>query len=74
MAAEPRRPVDYVDPRIDSAHSRWFFFSSACRPFGMVCLNPDTNTKDWWNSGYCYHTQSICGFNHIHEWQLSGRR
>ena len=72
LADQPKRPVDYVDPRIDSAHSRWFFFSSACRPFGMVNLSPDTNTKDWWNSGYCYHAESICGFNHVHAWQLSG--
>lgn len=72
VADEQKRPVDYVNPWIDSAHSRWFFFSSACRPLGMVNLSPDTNTKDWWNSGYCYHAGSICGFNHVHAWQLSG--
>ncbi len=65
-------PVDYVNPLIDSAKSRWLFFSSACRPFGMVNLSPDTDTKGWWNSGYCYHTGSICGLNHVHAWQLSG--
>jgi predicted alpha-1,2-mannosidase len=71
-AAEPKQPVDYVDPLIDSANSRWIFFSSACRPFGMVNLSPDTDTGGWWNSSYCYHTGSICGFNHVHAWQLSG--
>ena len=27
-------PVDYVRPQIDTHKSRWFFFSSASRPFG----------------------------------------
>ena len=71
-AGEKKQPVDYVDPLIDSAHSRWIFFSSACRPFGMVNLSPDTDTKGWWKSSYCYRTGSICGFNHVHAWQLSG--
>jgi len=60
-AAETKQPADYVNPLIDSAHSRWIFFSSACRPFGMVNLSPDTDTKGWWNSGYCYHTGSTGG-------------
>jgi len=72
VAGEKKEPVDYVDPSIDSAHSRWIFFSSACRPFGMVNLSPDTDVKGWWNSSYCFHTGSVCGFNHVHAWQLSG--
>ena len=71
-AAEEKQPVDWVDPRIDSAHSRWIFFSSACRPFGMVNLSPDTDVKGAWNSGYCYNTDSIRGFSHLHAWQLAG--
>jgi len=46
--------------------------NAACRPFGMVNLSPDTDTKGWWNSGYCYHTGSVRGLNHSHAWQLSG--
>ena len=72
VAGERKQAVDYVDPLIDSASSRWIFFSSACRPFGMVNLSPDTDVKGWWNSSYCYNTDSICGFNHVHAWQLSG--
>jgi len=71
-AAGEKQPVDWVDPLIDSANSRWIFFSSACRPFGMVNLSPDTDVKGWWNSGYCYGTGSICGFSHVHAWQLAG--
>lgn len=32
--------VELVNPFVDSHRSRWFFFSSACRPFGMVSLSP----------------------------------
>ena len=28
--------TDYVDPRIGTAHSRWFFFTPAAVPFGMA--------------------------------------
>jgi len=38
------RPVDWVDPLIDTHDSRWFYFSSASRPFGMVNQSPDTKT------------------------------
>ncbi len=71
-AVAGKEPVDCVDPLIDSANSRWIFFASACRPFGMVNLSPDTDVKGWWKSSYCYHTPTICGFNHVHAWQLSG--
>ena len=70
--AEGKDPVDYVDPLVDSAHSRWIFFSSACRPFAMVNLSPDTDAKGPWNSSYCYHTGSLCGFSHVHAWELGG--
>lgn len=39
------RPVDWVKPQIDTVKPRWFYFNSACRPFGMVNLSPDTQTK-----------------------------
>ncbi|MEL6591207.1 MAG: GH92 family glycosyl hydrolase, partial [Bacteroidota bacterium] len=67
-----RRPVDWVDPHIDAANSRWFFFSSACRPFGMVNLSPDNLLGGTWGTGYRYHVDTIRGFSHIHAWQLSG--
>ncbi len=71
-AAQGKQPVDWVDPLIDSANSRWIFFSSASRPFGMVNLSPDTDVEGAWNSGYCYHTDKIRFFSHVHAWQLSG--
>jgi predicted alpha-1,2-mannosidase len=65
-------PVDLVYPHLDAANSRWFYFSSACRPFGMVNLSPDTELGGAWGSGYRYYTEEIKGFSHIHAWQLAG--
>ncbi|MRI00666.1 glycoside hydrolase family 92 protein [Kriegella sp. EG-1] len=65
-------PVDKVYPHLDSENSRWFFFSSASRPFGMVNLSPDTEVDGAWGSGYRYKVDTIHGFSHIHAWQLSG--
>jgi len=70
--ARKSRPVDLVNPQMGSAWSRWFFFSSACRPFGMVSLFPDTKIGGEWKSGYRYTVDTIRDFSHIHEWQLSG--
>ncbi len=61
-----------VYPELDTENSRWFYFSSACRPFGMVNLSPDTELNGAWRSGYRYDTDTIKGFSHIHAWQLSG--
>lgn len=65
-------PVDAVWPWLDSANSRWFYFNSATRPFGMVNLSPDTEIEGAWGSGYRYNTQEVKGFNHVHAWQLAG--
>ncbi len=65
-------PADLVYPQLDTENSRWFLFSSACRPFGMVNLSPDTQLGGAWGSGYRYKTDTIKGFSHIHAWQLSG--
>jgi predicted alpha-1,2-mannosidase len=76
-APTPQNPrstdvVDLVYPHLDSENSRWFFFSSASRPFGMVNLSPDTAIDGAWGSGYRYKTDTIKGFSHIHGWQISG--
>ena len=67
-----KTPADYVNPFVDTHKSRWFYFSSACRPFGMVNLSPDTDTEGSWNSGCLYDSPYIRCFSHIHGWQLSG--
>lgn len=65
-------PVDLVYPLLDTEHSRWFYFSSASRPFGMVNLSPDTEIDGAWGAGYRYNTNNVKGFSHIHAWQMSG--
>lgn len=71
-AAAEKRPVDWVNPQIDTVKPRWFYFASAARPFGMVALSPDTQTKGDWNAGYRFKDKRIQCFSHIHEWQLAG--
>ena len=61
-----------VEPMVDAANSRFFYFSSASRPFGMVNLSPDMNVKGTWNTGYRYNEDTIRCFSHIHCWELSG--
>lgn len=67
-----QQPVDLVYPFADTANSRWFFFDSASLPFGMVNLNPDTETGGAWGSGYRYNSSEVKGFSHVHAWQLAG--
>ena len=64
--------TDLVYPWLDSSNSRWFFFNTATRPFGMVNLSPDTDLNGAWGSGYHYTSDTIRGFSHVHAWQLSG--
>ena len=70
--SEKINPVDYVDPFIGTASSRYFYFRSAAAPWGMVYLGPDTQPIGSWNSGYLYDTLSIKWFSHIHKWQMAG--
>ncbi|HYC85504.1 MAG TPA: GH92 family glycosyl hydrolase [Chryseosolibacter sp.] len=67
-----QQPVDLVYPHLDAANSRWFYFSSASVPFGMINLFPDNNISGEWHSGYRYNEDTIRCISHIHEWQLAG--
>ena len=64
--------VSWVDPYIETARGRWFFFSTASRPFGMICAAPHTRNKNQWGGGYNYNSTEILGFGQIHAWMLSG--
>src|ERR1700712_713126 len=64
--------TDLVEPMVDAANSRFFYFSSASRPFGMVNLSPDMALNGVWNTGYRYNDDTIKCFSHIHCWELSG--
>ena len=72
-----KSPIDYVDPLIGTAHSRWFFFTPAAVPFGMAKLAPTTdghlgNPDGWQAVGYDYRHNSIEGFANLHEFQVGG--
>ena len=67
----------YVDPRIGTAHSRWFFFTPAAVPFGMAKPAPTTdghlgNPGGWQAVGYDARHTSIEGFANFHEFQVGG--
>ena len=70
-------PLDYVDPNIGTAHSRWFFYTPAAVPFGMAKLGPSTNgsygnEQGWEAVGYDERHHSIEGFANLHEFQVGG--
>ncbi len=69
--------LDYVDPNIGTAHSRWFFYTPAALPFGMAKLAPSTNGSygnehGWEAVGYDSRHTSIEGFANLHEFQIGG--
>ena len=67
----------YVEPRIGTAHCRWFHFNPGAMPFGMAKPAPSTNghignKSGWEATGYDYRDQSIEGFPCLHEFQIGG--
>jgi len=69
--------LKYVDPKIGTAQSRWFFFTPGAVPEGMAKPGPSTNghygnAQGWEAVGYDPRHHSIEGFVHFHEWQVGG--
>ncbi|NCC09921.1 MAG: glycoside hydrolase family 92 protein [Bacteroidia bacterium] len=67
----------YVEPRIGTAHCRWFHFAPGAYPFGMAKPGPSTNghlgnASGWEATGYDYRDKSIDGFPCFHEFQIGG--
>lgn len=67
----------YVEPRIGTAHCRWFHFTPGAFPFGMAKPAPATNShlgnnSGWEATGYDYRDNSIEGFPLVHEFQVGG--
>lgn len=66
--------ASFVEPRIGTAHCRYFHFAPGAMPFGMAKPGPATNAhlgnKDGWEAtGYDYRDGSIEGFPCTHEYQ-----
>ncbi len=75
--AAEKRPLQCVDPRIGSAHCRWFFFAPGAMPFGLAKPGPSTdghygNKSGWEAVGYDGRHDSIEGFASFHEFQIGG--
>lgn len=75
--AEAEELSAYVEPRIGTAHCRWFHFAPGALPFGMAKPGPSTNghwgnASGWEATGYDYRDTSIEGFPCLHEFQVGG--
>lgn len=75
--SNPLSPLNAVDPRIGTAHSRWFFFTPGARPFGMArpgpCTDAHYGNKDGWQAvGYDGRHESIESFVSFREFQIGG--
>lgn len=69
--------TSYVEPRIGTAHCRWFHFTPGALPFGMAKPAPSTNGHlgnkwGWEATGYDYRDSTIEGFPCFHEFQIGG--
>ena len=67
----------FVEPRIGTAHCRYFHFAPGALPFGMAKPGPSTNghygnKSGWEATGYDYRDKSIEGFPCLHEFQVGG--
>ena len=67
----------YVEPRIGTAHCRWFHFAPGAMPFGLAKPGPSTNGhlgnySGWEATGYDYRDRVIDGFPNLHEFQVGG--
>ena len=71
LAAE-KKPVDRVNPTIETNRGRWFFCTPGSRPFGMVASAPHTMNKNQNGGGYVYSENDIKGFTQIHGWMTGG--
>lgn len=69
--------VTLVDPWIASNTGRFDYFQSACMPFGMVKLRPDSSTSEptngnIWAAGYRRCEPQVRGLSHLHDFGISG--
>lgn len=77
QVASQEELLQYVEPRIGTAHCRWFHFAPGAMPFGMAKPGPSTNgslgnASGWEATGYDYRDTSIEGFPCLHEFQVGG--
>lgn len=64
--------VSWVNPFIETAKGRYFFFVTGSLPFGMISAAPLTRNINQGGGGYNYNSTTILGFPQIHNWMMSG--
>lgn len=64
--------VSWVNPYIETAKGRYFFFVTGSLPFGMISSAPLTRNINQGGGGYNYNSDKILGFPQIHNWMISG--
>lgn len=69
---EGTRPVDCVEPRIETTTGRWFFCTPGGLPMGMVAAHAFTRNKNQGGGGYNYNFPDVLGFSLINDWMITG--
>lgn len=64
--------VDKVNPYIETALGRNFFFVTGSLPFGMISSAPMTRNKNQFGGGYNYNSMEILSFPQLHDWMNGG--
>lgn len=64
--------VSWVNPFIETAKGRYFFFVTGSTPFGMIGSAPLTRNINQGGGGYNYNSTRLLGFPQIHNWMISG--
>lgn len=64
--------IEKVDPYIETARGRYFFFATGSRPFGMISAAPLTRNKNQYGGGYNYNSKEVLGFPQLHDWMNGG--
>ena len=64
--------VSWVNPFIETAKGRYFFFVTGSMPFGMMSAAPFTRNINQGGGGYNYNSTRLLGFPQIHNWMISG--
>lgn len=64
--------IEKVNPYIETARGRYFFFATGSRPFGMISAAPLTRNKNQYGGGYNYNSKEVLGFPQLHDWMNGG--
>lgn len=64
--------VSKVNPFIETAKGRYFFFVTGSLPFGMISAAPLTRNINQGGGGYNYNSTQVLGFPQLHDWMTAG--